>query len=53
MARILAAREIRDTLALLQGDGAEARYHAVDVTDSRAVDAAVAEARAAWETDDG
>ncbi len=53
VARILAAREIRDTLALLQGDGAEARYHAVDVTDSRAVDAAVAEARAAWGRIDG
>ncbi len=53
VARTLAAREIRDTLAALQADGAEARYRAVDVTDADAVDTAVAEARADWGHIDG
>ena len=46
--RVLAGREIRATIAELQAVGAEVRYHAVDVTDAKAVGAALDQCRAIW-----
>jgi NAD(P)-dependent dehydrogenase (short-subunit alcohol dehydrogenase family) len=43
--RILAAREIRSTLAALSGTAASVRYHAADVTDLDAVRAVVHDVR--------
>jgi acyl transferase domain-containing protein/NAD(P)-dependent dehydrogenase (short-subunit alcohol dehydrogenase family)/acyl carrier protein len=47
-ARILAAREARRTLELLEGAGASARYFALDVRDRSALDRALGEVREAW-----
>ncbi|MEV6583920.1 SDR family NAD(P)-dependent oxidoreductase [Streptomyces sp. NPDC051582] len=44
--RILAEREVRDTLAALAGAAASVRYHCADVTDAEAVRAVVADVRA-------
>ncbi|WP_308377878.1 SDR family NAD(P)-dependent oxidoreductase [Streptomyces sp. ISL-98] len=44
--RVLAAREIRSTLAALGGVAASVRYHAVDVTDADAVRAVIQDVRA-------
>ncbi|MFE2144918.1 SDR family NAD(P)-dependent oxidoreductase [Streptomyces sp. NPDC059456] len=44
--RILAAREVRATLAALAGTAASVRYHCADVTDADAVRAVVAGVRA-------
>ncbi|MET7619197.1 SDR family NAD(P)-dependent oxidoreductase [Streptomyces sp. NPDC005408] len=44
--RILAAREIRTTLAALNGTAASVRYHAADVTDPDAVRAVLRDVRA-------
>ncbi|MGD9485889.1 SDR family NAD(P)-dependent oxidoreductase [Streptomyces sp. TRM70308] len=46
--RILAAREVRATLAALEEAGSPARYIAVDVRDEKALSAALADVRAAW-----
>ena len=46
--RVLAGREIRATMAELQAVGAEACYHAVDVTDAEAVRAALEQCRSVW-----
>ncbi|MFJ7590675.1 SDR family NAD(P)-dependent oxidoreductase [Streptomyces sp. NPDC097617] len=43
--RILAEREVRDTLAALAAAAASVRYHCADVTDERAVRAVVADVR--------
>ncbi|MET7686201.1 SDR family oxidoreductase [Streptomyces sp. NPDC005423] len=43
--RILAAREVRRTLAALRADGAEVRYFPVDVTDAPSVHRALAAVR--------
>lgn len=48
VASILAVREIRRTLEAIAGAGGEARYAAVDVTESAAVAAAVAQVRSSW-----
>ena len=45
---ILHAREARANIAALTGAGSEVRYLPLDVTDRNAVDAALAEVRAAW-----
>ena len=47
-AEILATREVRDTLATLEQAGAQVRYFPVDVRDSSAVKAALAEVRREW-----
>ncbi|WP_443056138.1 SDR family NAD(P)-dependent oxidoreductase [Streptomyces sp. NBC_00239] len=44
--RVLAAREVRDTLGALAGTAASVRYHCADVTDEAAVRAVVADVRA-------
>ncbi|MET9519485.1 SDR family NAD(P)-dependent oxidoreductase [Streptomyces sp. NPDC002994] len=44
--RVLAAREIRSTLAALGGVAASVRYHAADVTDADAVRAVIQDIRA-------
>ncbi|WP_420803297.1 SDR family NAD(P)-dependent oxidoreductase [Streptomyces spiramyceticus] len=44
--RVLAAREIRSTLAALGGVAASVRYHAADVTDADAVRAVIQDVRA-------
>ena len=46
--RVLAAREVRDTLARLQRLGAEARYDAVDVRDEGALRSLLDEVRRTW-----
>ena len=46
--RILAAREVRTTLAGLQAAGAEARYVATDVQDRQALAAALDNVRSEW-----
>jgi hypothetical protein len=46
--QVLSGREIRATLAAITAAGAEARYVAVDVTDTDAVRAALGEVRASW-----
>jgi len=45
---ILAAREIRSTLAAIRSAGGEARYASADVRRPESIGAALAEARAAW-----
>jgi NADP-dependent 3-hydroxy acid dehydrogenase YdfG len=45
---VLAAREVRQTLARLAKAGAQARYFAADAADVQAVRAALAEVRALW-----
>jgi acyl transferase domain-containing protein/acyl carrier protein len=45
---VLAAREIRDAIALLTRTGSEVRVLTADVTDAAAVARAAAEVRAAW-----
>jgi acyl transferase domain-containing protein/NAD(P)-dependent dehydrogenase (short-subunit alcohol dehydrogenase family) len=47
-AEVLATREVRGTLATLEQAGAQVRYFPVDVRDSNAVDAALAEVRREW-----
>lgn len=47
-ARILAAREVRETLRRLEEAGAAARYVAVDVRDRSALEAALEEVRREW-----
>nr|WP_326647988.1 SDR family NAD(P)-dependent oxidoreductase [Streptomyces sp. NBC_01750] len=51
--RILAAREVRATLAALTGVAASVRYHAADVTDSQAVRAVIDDIRARHRRLDG
>jgi len=46
--RILAAREVRDTLALLSATGAQVRYDAVDVRDPEALGALFGDVRNTW-----
>jgi acyl transferase domain-containing protein/NADP-dependent 3-hydroxy acid dehydrogenase YdfG len=46
--RILAVREIRETLGAIGQTGAPVRYYALDVRDSAALDAALAEVRSGW-----
>jgi malonyl CoA-acyl carrier protein transacylase len=48
VASILAVREIRRTLDTIAAVGGEARYAAVDVTESAAVATAVAQVRTSW-----
>ena len=45
---LFAAREIRDCLSVIEASGGQARYFAVDVTDTDAVAAALAGVRADW-----
>jgi acyl transferase domain-containing protein len=45
---IVANREVRETRSLLEAEGAEVRYAAVDVRDRAALGAVLAETRAAW-----
>src|SRR5207245_6524497 len=45
---ILAAREIRSTLAALQAAGAQARYLAIDVLDGAALAGALDDVRSSW-----
>jgi acyl transferase domain-containing protein/acyl carrier protein len=45
---IAANREVRETLRLLEAEGAEVRYAAVDVRDRAALGAVLAETRGAW-----
>ncbi|MBW2668244.1 MAG: SDR family NAD(P)-dependent oxidoreductase, partial [Deltaproteobacteria bacterium] len=45
---ILAAREVRATLAAIEKAGSQARYMAVDVTSLESVSAALAQVRAEW-----
>jgi hypothetical protein len=45
---VLAAREVRRTLARLQQLGADARYHAVDVRDESALRSLLDEVRQSW-----
>jgi hypothetical protein len=45
---ILAAREVRATLAAIEQAGSQARYMAVDVTSLESVSAALAQVRAEW-----
>ncbi|OZM70808.1 beta keto-acyl synthase [Amycolatopsis antarctica] len=47
-ARVLAAREIRDTLGAMEAAGAVVRYVTADVTDTEAVRAALDGVRAEW-----
>ena len=46
--RMLAAREVRDTLAQLTATGAQVRYDAVDVRDPVALGALFADVRSTW-----
>ena len=46
--KILANREVLGTLAALEAEGAKARYAALDVRDSVALGAILADVRAAW-----
>jgi NADP-dependent 3-hydroxy acid dehydrogenase YdfG len=46
--RVLAVREIRQTLAAIEASGAPARYYAVDVTDPGALADVLAAVRADW-----
>jgi NADP-dependent 3-hydroxy acid dehydrogenase YdfG len=46
--RVLAAREIRQTLAAIEQSGAPVRYHAVDVTDQQALADVLAAVRSDW-----
>ena len=48
VSRILAGREIRDTLARITAAGGQARYVSADVTDPTALAGALASARADW-----
>jgi Polyketide synthase dehydratase/KR domain len=48
VARIIAAREIRDTLARLRAAGSEVRYSLTDVADAHAVAGALEAARRDW-----
>jgi NAD(P)-dependent dehydrogenase (short-subunit alcohol dehydrogenase family) len=50
VAALCAVREIRRTLQEIGSAGGEARYVAVDISDSSAVTEAVAQARASWGT---
>jgi hypothetical protein len=45
---LLAAREVRSTLAAIRAAGGEARYAAADVRSAESIGAALAEARRAW-----
>jgi acyl transferase domain-containing protein/NADP-dependent 3-hydroxy acid dehydrogenase YdfG/acyl carrier protein len=51
--RIAAGREVLENLHALESAGAEVIYHAVDVTDAKAVGAAVAAVRRRWGRIDG
>jgi acyl transferase domain-containing protein len=51
--RIVAGREVLENLHALESAGAEVIYDAVDVTDAKAVGAAVAEVRRRWGRIDG
>ena len=46
--RVLAAREIRDTLSAIEESGARVRYRAVDVTNPAALSETLAEVRSDW-----
>jgi NADP-dependent 3-hydroxy acid dehydrogenase YdfG len=46
--RILAVREIRETLGAIGQSGAPVRYYALDVRDSAALDEALADVRSDW-----
>jgi acyl transferase domain-containing protein/NADP-dependent 3-hydroxy acid dehydrogenase YdfG len=46
--RVLAVREVRDTLDVIKQTGASVRYYAVDVTDEDALAQVLAEVRADW-----
>jgi NADP-dependent 3-hydroxy acid dehydrogenase YdfG/acyl carrier protein len=46
--RVLAVREIRETLSDIEQSGAQARYYAVDVTDPAALTRVLATVRADW-----
>jgi acyl transferase domain-containing protein/NADP-dependent 3-hydroxy acid dehydrogenase YdfG len=46
--RVLAGREVRDTLDVIKQSGAPVRYYAVDVTDLDALGRVLAEVRADW-----
>jgi NAD(P)-dependent dehydrogenase (short-subunit alcohol dehydrogenase family) len=48
VARILAGREARETLELLDAAGAGARYFALDVRDRQALDKALSDVRQEW-----
>ncbi len=48
VARIRAGREVKATLDALRTAGAEPRYLVADVTDTKALDASLAEVRSAW-----
>jgi NAD(P)-dependent dehydrogenase (short-subunit alcohol dehydrogenase family) len=48
VANLLGAREARATLAAIEAGGGQARYLPVDVTDTAAVAAALADVRAEW-----
>jgi NAD(P)-dependent dehydrogenase (short-subunit alcohol dehydrogenase family) len=45
---LLAAREIRHTLAAIEAAGGQARYRSASVTDPQAIDAVLAEVRTDW-----
>jgi NADP-dependent 3-hydroxy acid dehydrogenase YdfG/acyl carrier protein len=48
--RVLAVREIRETLSTIAQSGAQVRYYAVDVTNAAALSEALAEVRSDWGT---
>ena len=46
--RVLAAREIRETISAIEQSGARVRYYAVDVTNTAALGETLAEVRSDW-----
>ena len=46
--RVLAGREIRETISAIEQSGARVRYYAVDVTNASALSEALAEVRSGW-----